>query len=252
MEELVDGALRRYPVAVAPAPIRVDPMPAEDLARAGERAGRLARGPAARPASGWAATSSAGTAPTSTRFPGFAIAGPPYSGRSTALVVLATSLLSAGAAVIAVTPRESPLRALDGRDGVLAVFKEASPDQRKLYELLEGAAGRSRCWSTTPRKWSARRPTSCSPRSRRGAARGQALVIAGTSADLARGIRSLAAAAGPYNCGLLLTPDDTQMANQLLGLRITRSAPFDGPRARLPRPAGQPTLVQVPELSVSW
>ena len=75
------------------------------------------------------------------RFPGFAIAGPPLSGRSTALLVAATSLLETGTAIVGLAPRESPLRDLAGQDGVLAVFTDASPDQRKLLELLEGASG---------------------------------------------------------------------------------------------------------------
>ena len=51
------------------------------------------------------------------RFPAFAIAGPPLSGRSTALLVVAGSLLETGTAVIGFAPRESPLRGLDGRAG---------------------------------------------------------------------------------------------------------------------------------------
>ena len=43
------------------------------------------------------------------------------------------------------------------------------------------------------------------------------------------------------------------MANMLLGTRLTRGATFDRPAGRgYLVQAGQPTLVQVPELSVSW
>ena len=188
------------------------------------------------------------------RFPGFAIAGPPLSGRSTALLVAATSLLETGTAIVGLAPRESPLRDLAGQDGVLAVFTDASPDQRKLLELLEGASGpvavlvddAEALVGTPADGLLAQIPVE-------GRTRGQALVIAGTSGELARGMRSFAAAARQFKCGLLLTPDDAQQANMLLGTRLTRGATFDRPAGRgYLVQAGQPTLVQVPELSVSW
>ena len=78
-------------------------------------------------------------------------------------------------------------------------------------------------------------------------------MIAGASSELARGMRSFAAAARQFKCGLLLTPDDAQQANMLLGTRLTRGATFDRPAGRgYLVQAGQPTLVQVPELSVAW
>jgi DNA segregation ATPase FtsK/SpoIIIE, S-DNA-T family len=247
VEEVIGRASQRYPAPV-PAPIRVDPMPASvSLARASALPGWP--GPALRPGLGIGGDELGWYGPDLERYPGFAIAGPPYSGRSTALVVLATSLLRAGTSVIGIAPRESPLRALDGRDGVLAVFREANVDQRKLYELLEGASGPVVVFVDdveevvgTP----ADALLSQVPREGRG--RGQALVIAGAPADLVRGSRSLTATARSYNCGLLLTPDDTQMASQLLGLRLTRSALFSRPAGRgyLAQP-GQPVLIQVPE-----
>jgi S-DNA-T family DNA segregation ATPase FtsK/SpoIIIE len=54
--------------------------------------------------------------------PGIVIAGPPRSGRSTTLMAMARSLLSHGTPVVMITPRRSPLRLLDGADGVLGVL----------------------------------------------------------------------------------------------------------------------------------
>jgi S-DNA-T family DNA segregation ATPase FtsK/SpoIIIE len=54
--------------------------------------------------------------------PGVVVAGPPRSGRSTALLTMTASLLSAGTPVLVITPRRSPLRALRGQPGVLDVL----------------------------------------------------------------------------------------------------------------------------------
>ncbi|MEV7803927.1 FtsK/SpoIIIE domain-containing protein [Microbispora sp. NPDC088329] len=54
--------------------------------------------------------------------PAAVIAGPPRSGRSSALVTAARSLLDRGTPVLVVTPRRSPLRDLAGTPGVLAVL----------------------------------------------------------------------------------------------------------------------------------
>ena len=238
----------------SPRPLRVDPLPSRiTLEQARTLPGWDGRGPL-RPAVAVGGDDLAGLGADLSRFPGFAIAGPPLSGRSTALLVLAHSLLETGTSVVGVAPRESPLRDLAGRDGVLAMFTDASPDQLKLLELLEGASGpvavlvddAEALLGTPADALLAQIPVE-------GRARGQALVIAGTSGELARGMRSFAASARQFKCGLLLTPDDAQQANMLLGTRLTRGAAFDRPAGRgYLVQAGQPVLVQVPELVASW
>ena len=54
--------------------------------------------------------------------PGIVIAGPARSGRSTTLMTMARSLLRAQTPILVITPRRSPLRALEGTPGVLAVL----------------------------------------------------------------------------------------------------------------------------------
>jgi S-DNA-T family DNA segregation ATPase FtsK/SpoIIIE len=54
--------------------------------------------------------------------PGVVVAGPPRSGRSTALLTMASSLLRAQTPVLVITPRRSPLRSLEGAPGVLGVL----------------------------------------------------------------------------------------------------------------------------------
>ena len=54
---------------------------------------------------------------------------PPRSGRSTALLTMVNSLLRAGTKVLVITPRRSPLRALDAAPGVLGVLgPDLTPD----------------------------------------------------------------------------------------------------------------------------
>ena len=54
--------------------------------------------------------------------PGIVVAGPPRSGKSTTLLTMAQSLLRASTPILLITPRRTPLRALDGTPGVLGVL----------------------------------------------------------------------------------------------------------------------------------
>jgi S-DNA-T family DNA segregation ATPase FtsK/SpoIIIE len=185
-----------------------------------------------------------------TRFPGFAIAGPLGAGRSTALLVMAGTLLETGTAVIGFAPRKSPLHRLAGRAGVTEVFTEPDPDPMRLKELLESADGplavlvddAEALHQASVADLLAQIPVE-------GRGRGHALVVAGTSNELLRAVRGFTFAARQFRCGLLLTPDQAQLGQELFGAKLPRSGTFDGPAGRgyLIR-SGQATLVQVPEL----
>ncbi|MBM9507333.1 FtsK/SpoIIIE domain-containing protein [Actinacidiphila acididurans] len=71
----------------------------------------------------------------------FVIAGPPGSGRSTALASLAVSLLRGGTGVVALAPRESPLRALHGRAGAVVITSLAPTEQEVTAALQEVGGG---------------------------------------------------------------------------------------------------------------
>ncbi|MCM2422833.1 hypothetical protein [Streptomyces sp. RKAG293] len=68
--------------------------------------------------------------------PTFAIAGPPRTGRSTALLVAAHSLLDSGAGVVVLAPRRSPLRELEGSPGVAAVVTDAETALDTFRQVL--------------------------------------------------------------------------------------------------------------------
>ncbi|MHB1535791.1 MAG: FtsK/SpoIIIE domain-containing protein [Acidimicrobiales bacterium] len=70
---------------------------------------------------------------------GFVVAGPPRSGRSTALSTLAVSLGAHHASVVVVYPRPSPLAALKGRTGITAVLAGTVPGDRDLMAAIEAA-----------------------------------------------------------------------------------------------------------------
>ncbi|MFG1809008.1 FtsK/SpoIIIE domain-containing protein [Streptomyces sp. NPDC049040] len=72
--------------------------------------------------------------------PGFVIAGPQKSGRSTTLIAAARSITGNGVPVVLVTPRRSPLRDLAGEPGVLGMLG-ADAGQDDLKELTAKAAG---------------------------------------------------------------------------------------------------------------
>lgn len=72
--------------------------------------------------------------------PAFVVAGPARSGRSTALVSMARSLLATGIPLVLATPRPSPLRELVGQEGVLACFDQDDIGQDELESRVSVAS----------------------------------------------------------------------------------------------------------------
>ncbi|GAA3859226.1 FtsK/SpoIIIE domain-containing protein [Streptomyces sedi] len=71
----------------------------------------------------------------------FLVAGPPHSGRSTALAAMCVSLVMSGTSLVVLTPRDSPLRQLS-RHGLARVIAEVDPDPEVLEEALAEVADR--------------------------------------------------------------------------------------------------------------
>ena len=241
--------------APGPVPLRVDVIPRQISLRQAravpgwqEAQGRL------RPMLAVGGDELSGLGIDLARFPGFAIAGPPLSGRSTALLVIAGSLLEAGTALIGFAPRESPLRELAGRSGVTALFTDPSPDAGELKELLESATSPLAVLvDDAEALHQARVSELLAQIPVEGRARGHALVVAGTSAELLRTVRGFTAAARQYRCGLLLTPETPMLGQELFGTRLPRGAAFDRPPGRgYLIQAGHTILAQVPELPASY
>jgi DNA segregation ATPase FtsK/SpoIIIE, S-DNA-T family len=253
LSELIETARHRFPAPVT-APLRVDSLPSRvSLSKALTLPGWPGRG-ALRPVLAVGGDDLGWLGPDLTRYPGFAIAGPALSGKSTALMVLAESLLASGSEVLALAPRESPLRGLDGRDGVLAVFTD-KPDQAKLVAALNAAAAGSTAVLVDDAELLVGHEAAEKVLSQVltiGRDRGGALVVASSVAHLGRATRSfLTAVPQQTRCGLLLTPEDKGQA-MLFGARVPGNSVFFRPAGRgFLVQANHAELVQVPELPAS-
>ncbi|WP_308209059.1 FtsK/SpoIIIE domain-containing protein [Actinoallomurus purpureus] len=167
--------------------------------------------------------------------PGFTVAGPPRSGRSTVLMTMVTSLLdpkvgSGTVPVVLVCPRRSPLRELRGEPGVLSVL-ETPEDAYRFEEIVEGESryvvvvDDAELLDTTPFDDVLVRAL----RQARDAE--QAVIIGGTTQDLARGYSGAIAETRRSRTGVLLavtSPDDGDVFN----LRLPRQISVDGPTGR--------------------
>jgi len=175
--------------------------------------------------------------------PGVVVAGPPRSGRSTALLTMTSSLLRSGTDVLVIAPRRSPLRSLEGSPGVLGVLgADLTPD-----DVTSAVADASRyvvvvddaeLLSDNPASFTLEEIVV----SGRDADHG--LLLAGTTDDLSRIYSGFVRTALKSRCGLfvaLASPGD----GDLFGIRLPRGA-GPGPLGRglLVRP-GSTAPVQV-------
>ncbi|WP_420036480.1 FtsK/SpoIIIE domain-containing protein [Streptomyces sp. cg28] len=136
-----EAAARDLGVPAAARPFRIETLPMTiGFKEAYERAGTAPRGPL----TAMLGLGGDEVAPVWVDFAGVAstytIVGPPGSGRSTALLSLAASLLRSGTGVVAVTPRESPLRGLDGHRRAV-VLSAPGPSEQDLQAALEKVGG---------------------------------------------------------------------------------------------------------------
>ncbi|MGA5363188.1 FtsK/SpoIIIE domain-containing protein [Streptomyces purpurascens] len=157
--------------------------------------------------------------------PAFVVAGPAKSGRSTVLWNFAQSFLAQGTRLVIAAPRQSPLRQLDGAEGVLKVFTGDDIDEDEFEELIDQA--------------SLEEPIAvliddgeiledCDAESQmkklvsRGAERGLAMVIAGDEEDVCSGFSGWQVDAKKARRGILLSPQESS-SGDLVGVRLNRS-----------------------------
>jgi S-DNA-T family DNA segregation ATPase FtsK/SpoIIIE len=176
--------------------------------------------------------------------PGFTISGPAGSGRSTALLVLATALLATDTQLCLITPSPSPLRELADAEGVLLA---ADGPDRLLAGVLERAKGRVAIVIDDADQL--RDPdldTLLREELSGGRASDHSVVLTGSSEWLFGGDSGFAFEAQRSRSGLLLSPDSPERG-ELFGVHLPREAVFSGPPGRgvLVR-SGQLQVVQVP------
>ncbi|MGQ4382678.1 FtsK/SpoIIIE domain-containing protein [Streptomyces sp. SAS_270] len=183
--------------------------------------------------------------------PTFVIAGPAKSGRSTTLLNLARSYLAQGVRIVVAAPRPSPLRELDGQDGVLKVFDEDDIESDDLDEVIESATPEEPivvlvddgevledCDAATVLKRIVQRGTE----------RGLGLVIAGDEDDVCSGFSGWQVEMKKGRRGILLSPQDSS-AGELIGIRTNRSmvgGPVAPGKGLLHLGSGEPLTVTTP------
>ncbi len=213
-------------------PFRIDALPDTiDLAAAGRLPTNRAAG------AHWALVGVGGDELTATGLDllapgGFVVAGPRRSGRSTALVVMARSLLSSGSSVLAMCPRPSPLRRLAGSPGVIGVLNGDSPPVGETLELINSLDGPLTVLvDDAYLLHNSDLAELLEAIARDGPEQGHVMVVAGTGEDLARPMRGFITETRQSRTGLLLCPE-SHLHGEVVGVRLPRSAVFSRPPGR--------------------
>ncbi|MEV0218475.1 FtsK/SpoIIIE domain-containing protein [Streptomyces sp. NPDC050704] len=183
--------------------------------------------------------------------PTFVVAGPAKSGRSTALLNLARSYLLQGVRLVIAAPRPSPLRELDGQDGVLKVFTDDDIESDDFNEAIESASPEEPIVVIVD-DGEVLEDCDCERELKRlvqrGADRGLALVIGGDEEEVCSGFSGWQVEAKKGRRGILLSPQDSG-AGELIGIRTTRSmvgGPVTPGKGMLHLGSGEPVTVTVP------
>ncbi|MFC7999847.1 FtsK/SpoIIIE domain-containing protein [Streptomyces rochei] len=157
--------------------------------------------------------------------PAFVIGGPAKSGRSTVLLNIARSCLAQGVRLILAAPRPSPLRELEGTEGVLKVFTGRDIDEDEMEELIESAAPEQPIVVLVD---DAEVHDDCDAEDifkrivERGVEEGLAVVIAGDEEEICDGFSGWQVDMKKARRGILLSPQDSS-AGELIGIRTNRS-----------------------------
>ncbi|KAB8161482.1 cell division protein FtsK [Streptomyces sp. 3MP-14] len=163
--------------------------------------------------------------------PAFIVAGPPKSGRSTVLTMLAKSYLAQGVRVVVAAPRPSPLRDLAGQDGVIQVFtgddlyekdlREAvstSSVENPIVVLVDDGEDLRRCDAADELKALVTQ----------GSQLGRYLVLGGDEGEICGGFSGWQVDAKKARRGALLSPT-THRSGDLIGAKLPRSAAAEQP-----------------------
>ncbi|WP_432838415.1 FtsK/SpoIIIE domain-containing protein [Dactylosporangium sp. CA-092794] len=188
--------------------------------------------------------------PDLAEIPTFAIGGPPRSGRSTALLTVARSLLERGTGLLVVAPRRSPLRELAGQPGVGAVVEDAGIARADFRKLLQSIPEETGAVVIDDAELLAQSDIDgdLNTLARGAAGNGWGVVVAGNAEALSLGMAGWLTQIKRNRSGLLIAPQSIT-DGELIGIRIPRGivgqAAQPG-RAYLHLGDGVLTAVQVP------
>ncbi len=163
--------------------------------------------------------------------PGVVVAGPPRSGRSTALVGIALSLLECGHPLVLVAPRPSPLRGLRERPGVRAMLSGAEQDLATFEAAVVGAGPLAVVVDDGELLVDSALACGLEAFLRTARDLDRALVVGGTTSELQGGFRGYVVEARKSRTGLLLAAV-SPLDGDLLGVRLPRSLVGGGPVGR--------------------
>ncbi|WP_239144985.1 FtsK/SpoIIIE domain-containing protein [Actinoplanes couchii] len=159
--------------------------------------------------------------------PTFLIAGPSRSGRSTALKVMAESLLRSGMELVIGAPMRTPLLDLVGKPGVRGAVTGENPEEEEFAALLDSADGPvallvddAEVWRDIAAKDYLRQLI------RTASGKSRAVIIAGEISSVALGFSGWQVEVKKNRRGALLSPP-TLSAGDLVGVRLTRAAIAD-------------------------
>ncbi|MGC4855684.1 FtsK/SpoIIIE domain-containing protein [Micromonospora sp. DT4] len=233
-------------VAAADRPFRIDVLP-DELTLADTEALSRPDGPL------WTMLGVGGDeltaiGPDLTIVPTLVLAGPPRSGRSTALLTMVAGLLRKGTQVVVAAPRRSPLRELAGLPGVLDLVPSENLTSAGLTAALERRSGPAVVVLDD-----AELLLKCDAGSdlgeiaRAGTERGLGLIMAGTIDGLSGGFGGWHVDARRNRQGALLSPQGLG-DGELIGAKLSRGQLGGGRlgRALLHLGDGTVRLVQVP------
>ncbi|HVQ93899.1 MAG TPA: FtsK/SpoIIIE domain-containing protein [Mycobacteriales bacterium] len=164
--------------------------------------------------------------------PGFVVGGPPRSGRSTTLLTMAAGLLDGGCELVVVTPRQSPLRRLAGRPGVLGVLSGVATTEQDVLALLDEALGPAVVMVDDAELLTDSPCAGAFETVLREGRDGQrALVVGGTTGEMINGYRGFIVEARKTKSGLLINAEHP-LEGDLLGIKPPRSAVGPAPKGR--------------------
>jgi S-DNA-T family DNA segregation ATPase FtsK/SpoIIIE len=149
---------------------------------------------------------------------GFLVAGPPRSGRSSALLAMATQLQAEGTRVVAIAPRPSALRALPGchTDPDASYDLETALGEGPIALVVDDAE----LLVDSPIAYALERTT------RHMRDTGSLVVVGGTTDDLVTGFRGFVVDVRRSKAGVLLSPQGPADGD-LLGVRLSRGVGGD-------------------------
>ncbi|MFB9835712.1 FtsK/SpoIIIE domain-containing protein, partial [Actinoallomurus acaciae] len=167
--------------------------------------------------------------------PGFTVAGPPRSGRSTVLMTMVLSLLNpklgeGTVPVVLVCPRRSPLRALESEPGVLAVLG-ADADEDALLDAVGGHERYVIVVDDAELMYETPLDDALADLLRQARDREHGMIIAGIASELSKAFQSFLASVPKSRTGVLLAIESLDDGD-LLGARLPRNISIGSPTGR--------------------